>query len=113
MDVETFSKGKAKIRAGWASDRIISEEANKIVVQCENGAYLIYRRMEVPEELKGSPMAKMFDGKIMIQFTEDINAETYDNVTMEIAGKREAKGRVLEALKEFGFRIKIGDVFIP
>ena len=113
MDRETFRRGKAKIRAGWAEDRVISEDQDKIVVQCENGAYLIYRRMEVPSELKGTPMGEMFDGKVMFQYTEDLNQETYENVTSELAGKREAKGRVLEALKELLFRIKIGDIFVP
>lgn len=110
MDIETFRKGKAKIRAGWAEDRIIEETQSKIVVQCENGAYLVYQRMEVPPELKGMPVAAMFDGKVLFQFTEDLDASSYNNVTAEIAGKREAKGRVLEALKELVFRIKIGDV---
>lgn len=110
MDIETFRKGKAKIRAGWPEDKIISEDQNSITVQCENGAYLRYSRFEIPEELKGTPAAKMFQGKVMIQFTEDLKAATFNNVTMEIAGKRKAKGRVLEALKEFGFRIQIGDV---
>lgn len=112
MDMETFRKGKAKIRIAWPEDRIVSEEQNRITVQCENGAYLRYSRFELPEELKETPAAAMFQGKVMIQFTEDLKAETYDNVTAEIAGKREAKGRVLEALKEFSFRIRIGDVLV-
>lgn len=111
MDIETFRKGKAKIRAGWPEDRIISEDPNKIIVQCENGAYLKYARFDLPEELKGTPAAKIFQGKVMIQFTEDLEAETYRNVTAEAFGKRKAEGRVLEALKEFSFRVQIGGVF--
>jgi len=112
VDIETFRKGKAKIRAGWPEDRIISEEQDRIIVKCENGAYLKYSRFELPEELKETPAAAMFQGKVMIQFTEDLEAKTYENVTAEAAGIREAKGKVLEALKEFGFRIKIGDVLV-
>ena len=113
MDKETFRKGKAKIRAGWPDDRIILEDQNQITVQCENGAYLRYSRFDLPDELKESPAYNMLHGKVMIQFTEDLEAETFNNVTMEAVGKREAKGRVLESLKEFCFRIQIGDVLTP
>ena len=111
MDKETFGKGKAKIRAGWPQDKIISEDENRITLQCENGAFLRYSRFELPDELKESPAYKMLHGKVMVQFTEDLAADTYENVTMELTGKREATGRVQEALKEFLFRIQIGDVF--
>jgi len=68
--------------------------------------------MEVPPELQDTPLGMMFHGKVMIQFTEDLDADSYNNVTMEVAGKREAKGRVLEALQEFSKRIQIGNVFV-
>lgn len=111
MNVETFRKGKAKIRAGWPEDKIISEEQNSITVQCENGAYLLYSKLEIPEELlKEMPATRTLQGKVMIQFTENLKAATFNNISMEIAGKREAKGRILEALNEFAFRVKIGDV---
>ena len=112
MDKETFAKGKAKIRAFWPEDRIIDEDQNHITVQCENGAYLRYTMLELPDELKGTPAYAMMHGKVMIQFTEDLKADVYENVTAELAEKCKATGRVLEALKEFALRIKIGDVFV-
>jgi len=113
MDKETFRKGKSKIRAGWAEDRIVSEDENKIVVQCENGSYLIYRRIEIPPELENPIAMNMLDGKVMFQFTERLSDDTYENISMEVAGKRKAEGRVLEALKELSFRVQIGDVLTP
>lgn len=110
MDEETFRKGKAKIRACWPQDRIIMEDKNHIVVQCENEAYLRYTRLELPDELEGSPAYQMIHGKVMFQYTEDLDAEYWENVAAEIAGKTEAKGRVREALKELAFRIQIGDI---
>jgi len=112
MNKETFREGKAKIRAAWPEDRIIREEQDRIIVQCKNGAYLKYARFEIPPELKDTPAGKMFDGKVMIQFTEDLEAETYENVTAEAFGKRKAEGRVLEALKEFSFRVQIGAALV-
>ncbi len=110
MDVETFQKGVKTIRGFWPEDKIISGEQNKLVIQCENGAYLIYSRMELPDELKDSPAYEMMHGKVMLQFTEDLKADSYNNISAELAGKREAKGRVLEALQEFTKRVKISSI---
>jgi len=107
---EQFQKSKEIIKAGWPSDRIVKEERTKLFLRCENGAYLVFTRFELPQELEGTPAAAMFKDKIMFQFTEDLEADTFNNVSMELAGKREPKGRVKEALEELGMRIKLGSV---
>lgn len=110
MDAETFQKGAKTIKGFWPEDKIISDEPNKLVIQCENGTYLIYRRMELPDDLKDSPAYKMMHGKVMLQFTEDLSEDTYNNISAELAGKREAKGRVFEALQEFKKRVIISSI---
>lgn len=108
MNIEQFQKGKKKIRAGWAEDRIVSEEDTNIILKCENDAYLRYTIIQMPEEMAGTPAYEMMHGKVMFQFSEDL--KTYKNVTAEVAERRKAEGRVLEALKELAFRVQIGEV---
>ena len=109
---EQFNRSKAIIKAGWPEDRIVEEEDNKLVLKCENGAFLIYRRLVIPLELKETPAATMMTDKVMFQFTEKLEDSPYNNVSMEIAGKREAEGRVKEALKELAFRVQLGNVLL-
>lgn len=107
---EQFEESKKIIKAGWPSDKVVKEEETRLFLQCENGAYLVFTRFELPPELEGTPAAAMFKDKIMFQFTEDLNADTFENILMELAGKREAEGRVKEAIDELGMRIKLGSV---
>ncbi len=114
MNSEKFQKSKDAIRAGWPSDRIISEEKNKIVLQCENGAFLIWRHMELPPELMDNPQTvAMFHNKVMLQFTEDLKKFPFNNVSKCIAGQEQPTGKVKEALEEFSKRVQIGAVFTP
>jgi len=107
MDIETFKKGKETIKAGWPSDRIIEETEDKLVLKCENGAYLVYRFLKP----SGLPqLDELMANKVMFQFTENLADSPYENVSMEIAGKRRPEGRVKEALKELAFRVQIGKV---
>lgn len=110
---EQFNRSKDIIKAGWPSDMIVEEEDNKLVLKCENGAYLVYRRMVLPPELQDNPVAmRMMHGKVMFQFTEKLEDSPFNNVSMEIAGRREAKGRVKEALEELAFRVQLGNVLL-
>lgn len=108
---EQFNEGKKRIKNFWPEDRIISDEPNKLVLKCENGAYLIYRRLIIPPELQDNPqvMATMHE-KVMIQFTEKLGASSYNNVSAEVVGKREPKGRVKEALEELATRVHIANI---
>ena len=110
---EQFNRSKEIIKAGWPNDKIVEEAENKLVLQCDNGAYLIYRRMVLSPELMDNPqVVAMMHEKVLFQFTEDLNDSPYNNVSMEIAGKREAEGRVKEALKELAMRVQLGNVLI-
>lgn len=57
-------------------------------------------------------MMELMHEKVMFQFTEKLEDSPYNNVSMEIAGKRKATGRVREALEELAFRVQLGNVFI-
>jgi len=111
---QEFAKGKKVIKNFWPEDRVISEETNKLVIQCENGAFLIYKRLVIPLELMENPqLVAMMHEKVMFQFTERLEDNHYMNVSMEIAGKREPKGRVKEALEELAKRVQIATILYP
>lgn len=107
MNFEKFKKGKEVIKKGWPADRIIEETDEKLVLQCDNGAYLVYRYLPP----SGLPQLDAIMGnKVMFQFTEDLKVEYFKNVSKELAGMREPDGKVKESLKELAFRIQIGQV---
>lgn len=109
MDIEKFQAGKEIIKAGWPSDRLIEEAEDKLVLQCENGAYLIYRFIKP----SGLPqLDQLMANKIMFQFTEDLKASHFHNITKEFAGQCEATGKVKEVLHELAVRVQIGKVLM-
>ena len=111
---QAFAKGKKRIKDFWPEDRIIKEEPNKLIIQCENGAFLIYTRIVLPEECMDSPeMVAMMHEKVMLQFTEKLEDSSYNNISRELAGLREPKGRVKEALQEFAKRLQIAGILYP
>lgn len=115
LDKEQFQRSKDVIRIAWPKDKIVLEKQDRIIVQCENGAYLKWGLMELPPELReASPeAAKMMHGKVMLQFTENLEADTYENVSKCLFGKEESEGRLKEALQEFSKRVQIGNILTP
>jgi len=107
MELVKFKKNKEIIKAGWPVDHVIEEREDKLVLQCDNGTFIIYRFIKpqgIPE------MDTMMANKVMFQFTEDLKAPQYYNASAEFIGKREPrKGSKLEgALKELSMRVQVG-----
>ena len=96
---------------------ILVDEPDRLIVQCEDDAgYLKFARMVMPDELLNDPevpqMTKdMFQNKLLIQWTNDIEACIYKNIARILRGDEECpEGPINEALKELSFRIQIGSV---
>lgn len=109
MKLDDFKRGKEIIKAGWAEDRIIEETNTKIVLQCENGDYLICRFIES----SGIPEIDIHTAnKMMIQYTKDLNSRCFDNISKEAFGLREPRNeRIREVLQEFALRVKVGRLY--
>lgn len=117
MNRERFDELAGKVKKAWPPDMIIIDESNRLIIQCEGDAgYIKFGRMAIPDEMLNDPdvpqMTKdMLHDKLLIQWTDDIDAPTYKNIGRIIRGDEEYPiGPIGEALNEFSFRIQIGSV---
>lgn len=116
MERERFEEFKRKVLAGWPSDRYTMPEQTKILLTCENGTFIKVALMEMPEELLNEvpQMTKdMLHNKLLIQWTEDLKAVHYANLGRYILQEKWPENEAMkEALREFGFRMQLGAVFV-
>lgn len=116
MNRADFDKAKAKILKGWAPDRVTIRDKVTILLKCQNGSYIKFALMEMPDELLNDPevpqMTKdMLHNKLLIQWTPNLGAQHYKNLGWYIHKKEWPENEAMkEAMQEFGFRVHIGTV---
>ncbi len=111
MDRDEYNDIIDKIERGWPSDRFTREEPTRTILTCENGTFIKVSLMELPDELLGSlPLMDAMHNKLLIQWTDDLSKSHYKNLARYIAKDGlPPEGPMLEALKEFSFRLRIAD----
>lgn len=119
MNIEEFRKLMVKVKTFWPDDKIIEDinkpDEQKLIVQCENGSYVLFKLMmlsnELLEDLPQMTVDLMHE-KLLIQYTDDLDRSTYQNLGRYIANKEYPSDKIMkEAMKELAFRINIGDFF--
>ena len=112
MNQKQYEALVAKITAGWPSDRYEIIDPQKIILTCEHGGFIKVARTFVEDKADLTPeIVAMFDNKLLIQYTEDLEAGSYKNLGYYIhKGSLPENPRMVEALKELQFRIQIGDI---
>ena len=99
MTETQFTKGKNTIAAGWPADKIIENSDTKLIIQCENGSYLVYRFIKptgIPE------IDEYVANKVLFQYTDDLIWQDEEPANEKIA----------KAIQELTLRIQIGSVLI-
>ena len=112
MNQTQYQELADKCKAGWPEDRITVKDEHTLLLECEEGGWIKVARMVVPEEDKaGFPaeMLAMFHDRLLIQYTENLDAPSYKNLGFYIhKGEMPKNPKMLEALKELTFRIQLG-----
>ncbi len=102
MNAEEYGQMKQSLIDIVPRNAVAINLPKKLILRTPNGSFVKFGHMKMDAELlKDMPQMTidMLHNKLIIQWTDDIDAETYENVGMEILGKREwSKPRAEEAL---------------
>lgn len=114
MGREKYNEIIAKVRRGWASDRITglieTDTGVRTILTCENGTFIKIALMEVPEDAPAQ-MRDLMHNKLLIQWTDDLEASSYKNLARYIAkDEMPPEGSMREALQELAARVHIGNI---
>lgn len=121
MNQKKYDEIIAKVKAGWPPDRIISltstqlPSKNRLILRCANDSIIRFSLMELPKELLNDPdfpamTRKQLHNKLLIQWTDDLDAKTYRNLGAYIYMNEIPKNEAMkEALEELSFRVQIGE----
>lgn len=92
MNAEEYGQLKQSLIDIVPRNSIIINLPKKLILRAPNGSFIKFGHMEMSAELlEGVPeeTIAMLHNKLIIQWTDDIDAATYENVGMEIVGQRE------------------------
>lgn len=105
MVTEQFTELVNNICSAWLPTRIMEKSPTKLVVQCENGTFLVLRFIEpsgIPE------VDSLMANRWMIQYTTKLEDSPYHNITAEAMGQRTTtNSKINEALTELATRVSI------
>lgn len=103
MNAEEYGQLKQSLIEIVPRNAIAINLPKKLILRAPNGSFVKFGHMEMDAELlEDMPQMTidMLHNKLIIQWTDDIDADTYENVGMEILGKLEwSKPRAEEALR--------------
>jgi len=115
MNAEQYGQLKQSLIEIVPRNCIAINLPKKLVLRAPNGTFIKVGHMEMDAELlEGLPQMTidMLHNKLIIQWTEDVDADTYDNIGMEILGQREFEDpRAAEAFAWINALYNIREVF--
>ncbi len=90
MNAEEYGQLKQSLIDIVPRNAIAINLPKKLILRAPNGTFIKVGHMEMdPELLEGMPQMTidMIHNKLLIQWTDDVDATTYENIGMELMGK--------------------------
>lgn len=106
MNAEEYGQLKQSLIDLVPRNSITINVPKKLILRAPNGTFIKFGHMEVdPYMLEEMPQITidLIHNKLIIQWTDDVDADTYKNIGQEIIGRREwDEPRAEEAIKWIG-----------
>ena len=115
MNAEEYGQLKQTIIDLVPRNCIAVNLPKKLIIRAPNGTFIKFGHMEMsPELLDGMPQmtVDMLHNKLIIQWTDDVEKDVYENIGMEIMGKAKWKDpRAKEAMIWMGTLMNVKQFF--